>query len=182
MPPRLRERVTFCLDTCHVFAAGYDLSSAEGYAETMASFERELGLSLLEAFHLNDSKKPLGCRVDRHENPGKGCIGRGAFERLLGDARFETVPGFLELPPEQNLACLAELRAWRPGGARGASAEPDVQGPKPHVRGPKPGDAGAEADGGAATSGATPESGSPADAGAKRASGKSRVARSQARS
>ena len=113
VPKKLRDRVTFCLDTCHVFAAGYDISTAKGYTEAMDKFESLIGLSLIEAFHLNDSKKPLGCNVDRHEHPGKGCIGRGAFERLVNDKRFESIPGFLELPPELNLGCLAEMRGWR---------------------------------------------------------------------
>jgi deoxyribonuclease-4 len=126
VPKKLRERVTFCLDTCHVFAAGYDVASADGYTEAMDKFERVLGLSLIEAFHLNDSKKPLGCNVDRHENPGEGCIGQGAFERLVNDARFENVPGFLELPPEENLACLAQMRGWRGGKSIGA---PTAKGP-----------------------------------------------------
>ncbi len=110
---KVRERVTFCLDTCHVFAAGYDVSTADGYTQAIKSFETNVGLSNLEAFHLNDSKKPLGCNVDRHEKPGHGCIGKGAFERLFNDQRFEKVPGFLELPPEDNLKCLAEMRSWR---------------------------------------------------------------------
>ncbi len=118
VPKRQRERVAFCLDTCHIFAAGYDISTAKGYTEAIEQFERRVGLSLLLAFHLNDSKKPLGCNVDRHEHPGKGCIGPGAFERLVNDARFEEVPGFLELPPELNLGCLAELRGWRTQGDR----------------------------------------------------------------
>ena len=113
VPKKLRERVTFCLDTCHVFAAGYDIATEAGYIETMAKFDRLIGLGLIEAFHLNDSKKPLGCNVDRHEHPGKGCIGPGAFERLVNDSRFASVPGFLELPPEMNLGCLAQMRGWR---------------------------------------------------------------------
>ncbi len=113
VPKKLRERVSFCLDTCHVFAAGYDLSTVDGYTQAMDAFDRVVGLKLIEAFHLNDSKKPLGCNVDRHEHPGKGCIGQGAFERLVNDERFAQVPGFLELPPEMNLGCLEEMRGWR---------------------------------------------------------------------
>ncbi|GAC1602713.1 MAG: deoxyribonuclease IV [Myxococcales bacterium] len=108
-----RSRVAVCLDTCHVFAAGYDLATPAGYASTFRHFDQILGLSLLKAFHLNDSKKPLGCRVDRHEQPGDGCIGKGAFQRLVNDPRFSEVPGYLELPPEDNKRSLARLRRMR---------------------------------------------------------------------
>ena len=113
VPRKVRPRVTVCLDTCHVFAAGYDLATPEGWEETFQKFDDLVGLDLLEAFHLNDSKKPLGCRVDRHERPGLGCIGPGAFERLVNDPRFDGVPGYLELPPEENLPCLDRLKSWR---------------------------------------------------------------------
>ncbi|HYE99182.1 MAG TPA: deoxyribonuclease IV [Planctomycetota bacterium] len=91
-------RIGFCLDTCHVFAAGYDLSTREGYDRTFEAFDRELGLRRLEAFHLNDSKKGLGSRVDRHEHIGKGAIGPGAFERLMRDRRFRDIPKVIETP------------------------------------------------------------------------------------
>jgi deoxyribonuclease-4 len=110
---RARERVAVCLDTCHVFASGYDIASPGGYDELFGRFERILGLPLLKAFHLNDSKKPLGCRVDRHEHPGQGCIGRDAFRRLVTDPRFTNVPAYLELPPEGNRASLQRLRRMR---------------------------------------------------------------------
>jgi deoxyribonuclease-4 len=110
---RQRERVAICLDTCHVFAAGYDLATPAGYDSTFRRFDEVLGLALLKAFHLNDSKKPLGCKVDRHEHPGKGCIGKGAFRLLVNDARFRSVPAYLELPPEGNKASLARLRRMR---------------------------------------------------------------------
>ena len=110
---RQRDRVAICLDTCHVFAAGYDLASAAGYDEVFQRFDDVLGLSLLKTFHLNDSKKPLGCRVDRHEHPGEGCIGREAFVRLINDPRFATIPACLELPPEGNKASLGKLRGLR---------------------------------------------------------------------
>ena len=110
---RALERVAVCLDTCHVFAAGYDIASSKGYDDLFANFERILGLPLLKAFHLNDSKKPLGCRVDRHEHPGQGCIGGDAFRRLINDARFTNVPAYLELPPEGNRASLQRLRRMR---------------------------------------------------------------------
>ncbi len=110
---RSPERVAVCLDTCHVFAAGYDVSTDRGYDETLSRFDEVLGIGLLKAFHLNDSVKPLGCRVDRHEHVGKGEIGPGCFRRLVNDARFSAVPGYLEIPPEGNKPCLRRLRAMR---------------------------------------------------------------------
>ncbi|HUJ27517.1 MAG TPA: deoxyribonuclease IV [Myxococcales bacterium] len=107
------ERVAVCLDTCHVFAAGYDISSDKGYDETFRQFTKVLGIERLKAFHLNDSMKPLGCRVDRHEHVCKGEIGPVAFRRLVNDARFSNVPGYLEIPPEGNRACLQRLRRLR---------------------------------------------------------------------
>lgn len=107
------DRVAICVDTCHVFAAGYDLSTERGYDDTMDKLDRVLGLGLVQAFHLNDSVKPLGCRVDRHEHVCKGEIGPIAFRRLVNDERFQTVPGYLEIPPEGNKACLARLKKLR---------------------------------------------------------------------
>ncbi|HEY6909958.1 MAG TPA: deoxyribonuclease IV [Myxococcales bacterium] len=107
------ERVAICLDTCHVFAAGYDLSTDRGYERTFERFDQVLGIRLLKAFHLNDSMKPLGCRVDRHEHVCKGEIGPLAFRRLVNDERFGKVPGFLEIPPEGNRACLQRLKRLR---------------------------------------------------------------------
>ena len=111
---RAPERVAVCLDTCHVFAAGYDLSTDRGYDATLDRFDEVLGIGLLKAFHLNDSVKPLGCRVDRHEHVGKGEIGPGCFRRLVNDPRFGSVPGYLEIPPAGNKPCLRRLRAMRP--------------------------------------------------------------------
>ncbi len=91
-------RVGVCLDTCHLLAAGYDIGSTEGYAETFTQFGRLVGFSRLKAFHLNDSKKPCASRVDRHEHIGKGCIGLGPFRRLLNDPRFAKLPMLLETP------------------------------------------------------------------------------------
>jgi deoxyribonuclease-4 len=107
------ERVAFCLDTCHVFAAGYDISTDRGYDETFKRFDDLLGTERLLAFHLNDSMKPLGCRVDRHEQACKGEIGPLAFKRLVNDARFRDVPGYLEIPPEGNRATLQRLKRLR---------------------------------------------------------------------
>jgi len=108
------ERIGFCFDTCHVFAAGYDISTREGYEKTMDQFDRAVGLDRIRAFHVNDSKKGLGCRVDRHENIGKGAIGLEAFRCLMKDARFRNVPKVIETPKEEgmdpvNLGILREM-------------------------------------------------------------------------
>ena len=97
-----RERVGVCFDTQHAYAAGYDLSSAEGYARTWEEFDRIVGLAHLRAFHLNDSKKPLGSRVDRHEHVGEGNLGLPLFWRLVNDPRFAEVPGVIEIEPREG--------------------------------------------------------------------------------
>jgi deoxyribonuclease IV len=91
-------RVGVCLDTCHLLTAGYDICSEEGYAATFRDFDRIVGLERLKVFHLNDSRKPCGSRVDRHEHIGKGCIGLEPFRRLLNDRRFAKLPMLLETP------------------------------------------------------------------------------------
>lgn len=91
-------RVGVCLDTCHLLAAGYDLCSEEGYEDTFRQFARIVGLDRIRVFHLNDSKKPCGSRVDRHEHIGKGWLGLEPFRRLLNDARFGGLPMLLETP------------------------------------------------------------------------------------
>jgi deoxyribonuclease IV len=91
-------RVGVCLDTCHLLAAGYDLTTPEGYASTFDQFERRVGFDRLRAFHLNDSKRPLGSRVDRHEHIGKGCLGLEPFRRIVNDPRFRGLPMLLETP------------------------------------------------------------------------------------
>ena len=96
-------RIGLCFDTCHVFAAGYDISTKAGYEETMDALDGAVGLEKVEAFHVNDSKKGLGCRVDRHENIGKGAIGLEAFRRLMRDRRFRDVPKVLETPKENDM-------------------------------------------------------------------------------
>jgi len=92
------ERVGVCIDTCHLYAAGYDIRSARGYAKTMRSLEEELGLERVQAFHLNDAKRELGSRADRHEGIGIGTIGREAFRRIVRDRRFAGRPAILETP------------------------------------------------------------------------------------
>jgi len=95
------ERLGVCLDTCHVFAAGYDLRTPRAYAETMGRFDGEIGLERLRVVHVNDSKKELGSRVDRHEHVGKGFLGLDAFRLLMNDARFLKVPLLLETPKDE---------------------------------------------------------------------------------
>lgn len=97
-------RVGVCLDTCHLIAAGYDIVSPEGYAATFKQFGRIVGFDRLKAFHLNDSKKPLGSRVDRHEHIGKGYLGLEPFRRLVNDRRFRDLPMLLETPKGEGRA------------------------------------------------------------------------------
>ena len=89
-------RVGVCLDTCHLFAAGYDLVSESGYRDTFEAFDRSVGIERLKVFHGNDSKKPCGSRVDRHEHIGRGCLGEEPFRRLLHDRRFAGLPILIE--------------------------------------------------------------------------------------
>ncbi len=105
-------RVGICIDSCHTFAAGYDLADAKKYEAIWNEFDATVGLSRVRAFHLNDCKKPLGCRVDRHEEIGKGTLGESAFARLVCDARFANVPGVIELPERlrENIDVLKRLR------------------------------------------------------------------------
>jgi deoxyribonuclease-4 len=97
-------RVGVCLDTCHLLASGYDICSPEGYASTFTQFGRLVGFSRLKAFHLNDSKKPLGSRVDRHEHIGQGCLGLEPFRRIVNDRRFRDLPMLLETPKGEGKA------------------------------------------------------------------------------
>jgi len=96
VPARVRRRVSVCVDTCHVWSAGYDLGTDEGYARTLDELDDVVGLSHVRAFHLNDSKRPKGCRVDRHEHIGEGTLGLRPFRHLVNDPRFAEVPGFVE--------------------------------------------------------------------------------------
>ena len=104
-------RIGVCLDTCHLLAAGYDLGSDTGYADTMRQLEDAVRLDRLRALHLNDSKTPLGSRVDRHTHIGSGHVGISAFRRLLTDPRLEDLPMVLETPKAHS--------------ARTAAIEPD---------------------------------------------------------
>ena len=100
---RTPERVGICFDTCHVFAAGYDIRTPETYAATMADFDRLVGIERIKCFHFNDSKKGLGQRVDRHDAIGTGMLGLTAFANLLNDARFAAVPMILETPKSEDM-------------------------------------------------------------------------------
>ena len=110
------ERLGVCLDTCHVFAAGYELRTPEGYGATMVAFDQIVGLERLQAIHLNDSQHDLGSRRDRHEHIGKGFIGLAGFRNVLNDSRLDGLPGLLETgkSPDlhedaENLAVLRSL-------------------------------------------------------------------------
>jgi deoxyribonuclease-4 len=125
------ERLGICIDSCHLFAAGYPLASAAEYDGTMEQFDRTVGLDRVRAFHLNDSKRPLGSRVDRHEHIGEGQLGLTPFRRIINDPRFADLPMYLETPKGErdgrdldatNLATLRSLlrpaRRARAAGAR----------------------------------------------------------------
>ncbi|MGH7372977.1 MAG: deoxyribonuclease IV [Candidatus Rokuibacteriota bacterium] len=117
---RERDRVGVCLDTCHLFAAGYDIRSAHGYRLTMARGLRLLGRGRVRAFHLNDARQPLGSGLDRHEKIGRGHLGVETFRRLMNDRRFARVPMALETPkdpePRADREALALLRRLRRPG------------------------------------------------------------------
>ena len=109
------ERLGVCFDTCHAHAAGYELRTASGYEKTWAEFDSIVGLARLRAFHLNDCKQDLGCRLDRHWHIGHGFLGLEPFRLLQNDPRFEGLPGFLETPKgeecEEDVVNLGVLRA-----------------------------------------------------------------------
>jgi deoxyribonuclease-4 len=109
------DRVGVCLDTCHAFAAGYDIRTEDGYEETIGELDRLIGAKKILAFHVNDSKKDLGSRVDRHFHIGKGFIGLDTFRFLVNDHRFVSVPKILETPKgvgdRQDMRNLATLRS-----------------------------------------------------------------------
>lgn len=120
-------RVGVCLDTCHLLASGYDIASPDGYRRTFAEFGRLVGFGRLQAFHVNDSRKPCGSRVDRHAHIGEGFIGLDGFRRLVRDRRFRRMPMMLETekhpvkrvssvePDPLDRANLARLRALLAG-------------------------------------------------------------------
>ena len=98
-----------CIDTCHAYAAGYDLATPEGYAEAWRRFDETIGFRYLSGMHINDSKKGLGSRVDRHESLGKGAIGSSLFEMLMNDPHMDGIPLILETP---NMEIWRDEIAW----------------------------------------------------------------------
>jgi len=101
---KAERRVGVCLDTCHLLASGYDIASPEGYARTFKAFGRSVGFERLKVFHMNDSKRPLGSRVDRHAHIGEGFVGLEAFGRIVNDRRFRGLPMLLETPKAEGKA------------------------------------------------------------------------------
>jgi deoxyribonuclease-4 len=97
-----KSRIGVCLDTCHIFAAGYDISNKKAYEVTVKAFDDIIGLKNLFAMHLNDTKKACNTRVDRHEHIGDGCIGLDAFKYIITDSRLKDVPKILETPKLKN--------------------------------------------------------------------------------
>ena len=116
-------RVGFCLDTCHLHAAGHDLTTDAGYQSTFKAFDAAVGMDRLRCLHLNDSLKPFGSRVDRHTHIGQGTLGEEPFGRLMRDVRLASIPKILETPKvgegvtedRMNLATLTRLAALPPG-------------------------------------------------------------------
>jgi len=111
-----KDRVGVCVDSCHIFAAGYEIRTVDGYRATMKQLDQVIGLKKVKTFHLNDSKNPLGSRVDRHEHIGEGHVGVEAFRLIVNDERFQGIPMVLETPGEEedfirNLQLLKMLRA-----------------------------------------------------------------------
>ena len=95
-----KSRVGVCLDTCHTYSAGYDIKTADGYKASFEEFEETVGFKYLRAIHLNDTKKELASRVDRHDSIGKGLLGMEFFERFMNDPQFDNMPLILETPDE----------------------------------------------------------------------------------
>ncbi len=112
-----KDRIGFCFDTCHAFAAGYDITTRRKYDAVFRSFDEVIGLDRLKAFHLNDSKTPAGSGKDRHENIGKGFLGVRPFGFLVNDRRFSDIPMILETPKgpdlKEDIETLALLRSLR---------------------------------------------------------------------
>eukprot|EP00698_Gefionella_okellyi_P015875 TRINITY_DN4508_c0_g1_i1.p3 TRINITY_DN4508_c0_g1~~TRINITY_DN4508_c0_g1_i1.p3 ORF type:complete len:141 (-),score=44.95 TRINITY_DN4508_c0_g1_i1:99-521(-) len=97
-----KSRVGVCLDTCHMFAAGYDIRDAARWEIVLKEFDKLIGMKYLRAMHLNDSKGDLNCHADRHENIGKGKIGLECFRFIMNDRRFAGIPLILETPGEDH--------------------------------------------------------------------------------
>lgn len=123
-----KKRIAVCLDTCHIHAAGYDLVSRDGWRRLMDEVERTVGVSLVKVIHANDSKKGIGCRVDRHERIGLGAIGEKGFANLMTEPLFASVPKILETPKSEDgswdregLAALRRLAGYEEPSRRSAS-------------------------------------------------------------
>ncbi len=99
----LADRLDVCFDTCHVFAAGYDIRTQRGFRKVMKDFDNIVGIERIKAFHINDCKREIGCRVDRHEHIGKGFIGKEGFKALMRDQRFKNIPMVLETPKGKDM-------------------------------------------------------------------------------
>ena len=112
---KVRRRIGVCLDTAHIFAAGYDIRTKKAYEQTLREWDRVIGLKRIAVIHVNDSRKPLGSRLDRHEHIGRGMIGLDAFRFIMNDERFAAVPKILETPkepdPQADLKNLSLLRS-----------------------------------------------------------------------
>jgi deoxyribonuclease-4 len=112
------KRLGVCLDTCHVFAAGYDLRTKQKYEQTFNEFERLVGCKLIKAVHCNDSKMPFGSRKDRHAHLGEGEIGATAFKCLVRDKRFENTPILVETPEAETMHAINVAKLWKWARAR----------------------------------------------------------------
>lgn len=104
-----KTRIGVCIDTCHAYSAGFDLADPEGYEKTWEDFDRVIGMGYLRGMHLNDDKKPLGSRIDRHESIGLGTLGNDFFTRLVNDPRLDSIPMILETPDD---SIWAQEIAW----------------------------------------------------------------------
>jgi deoxyribonuclease-4 len=100
---KYKEKIGYCLDTCHLFAAGYDFRTEQSYSYLEYQLSTILGIDNIYAIHVNDSKKDLGSRIDRHEHIGKGFIGKEGFRFFLNDKDFFNIPFILETPKENNM-------------------------------------------------------------------------------
>ena len=112
-----KDRIGVCIDTCHAFAAGYDLRSPQAYERTMSEFDRAIGYKFLSGMHLNDTKNELGVRKDRHESLGRGFLGLAAFENIMNDPNIDEIPLILETIDEslwaEEIALLRSMQGRR---------------------------------------------------------------------
>jgi deoxyribonuclease-4 len=108
----VQDRAGVCVDTCHIFAAGYELRTPDGYDDTLRQLDACIGLDRVHVIHCNDSRKPFGSRLDRHEHIAEGELGRPSFDNLVNDKRLMTIPMIIETPggPDKDKENLAQLR------------------------------------------------------------------------